>query len=121
MFTRVNRQARRTTEPQDWSWPVNSWEPVQGDCIARDQLEDENVQVWPVEDASWHRRMAAGVVIVLAAAIGGVLATLFQGRRTGAWGELGRAEGYYQRQRRKKAELESSKHTAAALGGRQVS
>ncbi len=45
------------------------------------------------EHIGWYRGVAAVVVITLAAAAGGALALLCQGRRRGEWGELGKARG----------------------------
>jgi NAD(P)-dependent dehydrogenase (short-subunit alcohol dehydrogenase family) len=45
------------------------------------------------EHIGWYRRVAAVVVLTLAAAVGGALATLCQGREKGQWGELGKTHG----------------------------
>lgn len=66
---------------------------LQGD----DRVQDQSAQVWATERIGWHRRVAAVVVITLAAAVGGALATLCQGRRRGEWGELGKAGGGWRR------------------------
>jgi NAD(P)-dependent dehydrogenase (short-subunit alcohol dehydrogenase family) len=56
-----------------------------------------SVQVWATEHIGWYRGVAAVVVITLAAAIGGALATLCQGRHKGEWGHLGKARGGWHR------------------------
>jgi NAD(P)-dependent dehydrogenase (short-subunit alcohol dehydrogenase family) len=45
------------------------------------------------EHIGWYRRVAAVVVLTLAVAVEGALATLCQGRQKGEWGELGKAHG----------------------------
>ena len=59
---------------------------------ADDQAKNQS-QVWATEHIGWYRGVAAVGVITLAAAVGGALALLCQGRRRGEWGELGKARG----------------------------
>jgi len=96
-LARTNYQAQQTEEPEDPSRPDNLREPVQGDYAAHGRFDDraknQSVQVWATEHIGWYRGVAAVVVLTLAAAVGGVLATLCQGRRKGEWGELGKARG----------------------------
>jgi NAD(P)-dependent dehydrogenase (short-subunit alcohol dehydrogenase family) len=55
---------------------------------------------WRVtEHIGWYRGVAAVAVITLAAALGGALALLCQGRGRGEWGELGKAGGGGRRRR----------------------
>ena len=98
MPTVVNSRAPQTIAPKDFSWPVNSGKPVQGDHDApgrfEDRYENRSVQTSAAQHIGRPRRVAAVVVITVAAVIAGTLATLCQGRRKGGWGELGRADDY---------------------------
>jgi NADP-dependent 3-hydroxy acid dehydrogenase YdfG len=89
--------AQAMSVPVDPSRPDNLREPVRGDYAAHGRFDDraknQSVQVWATEHIGWYRGVAAVVVLTLAAAVGGVLATLCQGRRKGEWGELGKARG----------------------------
>jgi NAD(P)-dependent dehydrogenase (short-subunit alcohol dehydrogenase family) len=83
--------------------PDNLREPVPGDYGAHrrlgDRAKNRSVQVWATEHIGWYRGVAAVAVIALAAAVGGALALLCQGRRRGEWGELGKARGCCRRRR----------------------
>ncbi len=96
-LARTNYQAQQTEEPEDPSRPDNLREPVQGDYAAHgrfgDRAKNQSVQVWATEHIGWYRGVAAVAVITLAAAVGGALATLCQGRHKGEWGALGKARG----------------------------
>ncbi len=63
------------------------------DKVVVDRAKRQSVQVWATEHIGWYRGVAAAVVLTLAAAVGGALATLCQGRCKGEWGELGKARG----------------------------
>ena len=98
MFIVMNCWAGQTMTPKDLSWRVNSGKPVQGDHNAHGRFEgrDENrsVQTSAAQHIGWPRHIAAVVVITVAAVVATALATLFQGRRKGGWGELGKADNY---------------------------
>jgi NAD(P)-dependent dehydrogenase (short-subunit alcohol dehydrogenase family) len=100
-LARTNYQAQQTQEPEDPSRPNNLWEPVPGEYGAHGRFDDraksQSVQVWAAEHIGWYRGVAAVVVITLAAAVGGALAMLCQGRHRGEWGELGKADGWRRR------------------------
>ena len=89
----MNCRAGQTMTPKDLSWPVNSGKPVQGGCDAhgrfKDRDENRSVQTSAAQHIGWPRRVAAVVVITVAAVVAGTLATLCQGRRKGGWGQLG--------------------------------
>jgi NADP-dependent 3-hydroxy acid dehydrogenase YdfG len=65
-------------------------EGAKGAVPARGQERPSNTVQ---EHIGWYRRVAAVVVLTLAAAVGSALATLCQGRQKGEWGELGKAHG----------------------------
>ncbi len=94
-LARTNYQAQQTDEPEDPSRPDNLQEPVPGDYGAHGRFNDcaknQSVQVWATEHIGWYRGVAAVAVITLAAAVGGTLALLCQGRERGRWGELSKA------------------------------
>ena len=96
-LARTNYQAQQTNEPESPGRPDNLREPVPGDYGAHGRFDDraknQSVQVWATEHIGWYRGVAAVLVITVAAAIGGALATLCQGRHRGEWGELGKAHG----------------------------
>ncbi len=96
-LARTNYQAQQTDEPEDPSRPDNLREPVPGDYGAHGRFDDraknQSVQVWATEHIGWYRGVAAVAVITVAAAVGGALALLCQGRGRGEWGELGKARG----------------------------
>ena len=98
MSTVVNSRARQAITPKDLSWAVNSGKPVQGDHDAygwfEDRDENRSVQPSAADHIGWPRRVAVVVVITVAAVDATALATLFQGRRKGGWGELGKADDY---------------------------
>jgi len=102
-LARTNYQAQQTSEPESPGRPDNLEEPVPGDYGAHGRFDDRakgrSVQIWAAEHIGWYRGVAAVVVLALAAAIGGTLATLCQGRHKGEWGELGRTHGGCRRQR----------------------
>ena len=91
MSARTNHQPKQTVEPEDSSCLENLRESVQGSCGPfHGQAKDQSVWVRDAEHIAWYRRVAAVVVLALAAAVQNALATLYQGRRKGEWGELGK-------------------------------
>ncbi len=102
-LARTNYQAQQTDEPEDPSRPDNLREPVPGDYGAHGRFDDraknQSIQVWATEHIGWYRGAAAVMVITLAAAVGGALALLCQGRGRGEWGELGKVRGGCRRRR----------------------
>lgn len=71
---------------QAMSVPVDVAEAQQVENAAQ-RVEE---QLGPI---GWYRGAAAVAVITVAAAVGGALALLCQGRRRGEWGELGKTRG----------------------------
>jgi hypothetical protein len=91
MSAHTNYQSQQTVEPEDPSCPNNLREPVRGNCGPYDgRVKNPSLWVWEAEHIVWYRRVAAVVILTLAAAVQGILATLCQGRRKGEWGELGK-------------------------------
>jgi NAD(P)-dependent dehydrogenase (short-subunit alcohol dehydrogenase family) len=80
-------QERRKLGAQAMSVPVDG------------RAKNRSVQVWATEHIGWYRGVAAVAVLTLAAAVGGALALLCQGRRRGEWGELGKARGVHWRRK----------------------
>jgi hypothetical protein len=92
MSARTNYQLQQTVEPEAPSCRDNLRAPVRGNCDLSDsRAKNPSLWVWEAEHVGWCRRMAAVVILTLAAVLQGVLATLCQGRRKDEWGELGRA------------------------------
>ncbi len=90
MSARTNYQFQQTVEPENPSCPDNLRAPARGNCGPFDgRVKDQSLWVWEAEHIGWYRRVAAAVVLALAAAGQSALATLCQGRRKGEWGELG--------------------------------
>jgi len=88
---------------QTMSLSVDVADPQQVENAAHGRFDDraktQSVHVWTTEHIGWYRGVAAVVVLTLAAAVGGVLATLCQGRQKGEWGELGKTRGCCGRRR----------------------
>ncbi len=91
MSARTSYQFQQTVEPEAPSCPDHLRAPVRGNRGLFDGcVENPSLWAWEAEHIGWCRRMAAVVILTLAAVLQGVLATLCQGRRKGEWGELGK-------------------------------
>ncbi len=92
MSARMNYQFQQTVELEDPSCRDHLREPVRSNRGPYDgRVKNPSLWAWEAEHIGWYRRVAAAVVLALAAAGQSALATLCQGRRKGEWGELGKA------------------------------